>query len=184
MNVRSRNLRILGSALALVVVGIVAIRVVAAVTSDDPIERSFLIVRDESIGGFPRDGTIGDAVELLGLPTARLPGGVNQCELRWPSRGITMDTVFPGAANPCGPAGNHLSTTVTDKRWTTDAGLKIGDPAARIRELYPEAGKPSSDGIVELFTRDFSGLPLPSLTATVAKNRVVALTLYGPRRGF
>lgn len=184
MNPRARNLRILGGALALVVVGIVAIRVVAAVTSDDPIERSFLIVRDESIGGFPRDGTIGDAVELLGLPTARIPGGVNQCQLTWPSRGITMDTVFPGAANPCGPEGNHLSTTVTDPRWETDAGLKVGDPQARIYELYPDAGKPSSDGIVEIFTRDFSGLPLPSLTATVVKGRVTALTLYGPHRGF
>jgi len=138
MNARSRNLRILGAGLALVVVGIVAIRVVAAVTSDDPIERSFLIVRDESIGGFPRDGTIGDAVELLGVPTARLPGGLNQCELRRPTRGITMDTVFSGAANPCGPKGNHLSTTVTDKRWTTDTGLRIGDPVGRIRELYPK----------------------------------------------
>lgn len=164
--------------------GIVAIRVVAAVTSDEPVRRSFLIVRDESIGGFPRDGTIGAAVELLGLPTARIPGGVNQCDLTWPSRGITMNTVFPGAGNPCGAKGNHLSTTVTDKRWTTDAGLKIGDPAARIRELYPNAGSPSSDGVVEIFTRDFSGLPLPSLTATVAKGRVTALTLYGPHRGF
>lgn len=184
MNPRSRNVRILGGAIALVVLGVVAIRVVAAVTSEDPVERSFTIVRDESIGGFPRDGTIGDAVELLGVPSVRLPEGYNQCKLNWPSRGITMDTVFPGAANPCSAQGNHLSTTVTDKRWTTDAGLKIGDAQARIREVYPEAGKPSSDGIVEIFTRDFSGLPLPSLTATVAKGRVTALTLYGPHRGF
>jgi len=184
MNLRSRNVHILGGTSAHDQNGIVAIRVVAAVTSDDPIERSFLIVRDESIGGFPRDGTIGAAVEVLGVPTARLPGGLNQCVLKWPSRGITMDTLFPGAANPCGPKGNHLSTTVTDKRWTTDTGLRIGDPAARIRELYPDAGKPSSDGIVELFTRDFSGLPLPSLTAKIVKDRVVALTLYGPHRGF
>ncbi len=184
MNPRSRNLRIIGGALALVVVGIVAIRVVATVTSADPIERSFLIVRDESIGGFPRNGTIGAAVEVLGVPTARLPGGVNQCVLKWPSRGITMDTVFPGAANPCGAKGNHLSTTVTDKRWKTDAGLRVGDPVRRIQELYPDAGPPNSDGIVEVFTRDFSGLPLPSLTAKVVKGRVVALTLYGPHRGF
>ncbi|MHB1242309.1 MAG: hypothetical protein ACYC1P_02725 [Gaiellaceae bacterium] len=177
-------MRILGGAIALVVVGIVAIRVVAAVTSEDPVERSFLIVRDESIGSFPRDGTIADAVELLGQPTARIPGGLNQCDLTWPSRGITMNTVFPGAANPCGPKGNHLSTTVTDKRWETDEGLRVGDPAARIQELYPDAGPPNSDGVVELFTRDFSGLPLPSLTATVAKGRVTAFTLYGPQRGF
>lgn len=184
MNPRKRNLRILGAAVALVVVGVIAIRVVAALTSDEPIERSFTIVRDESIGGFPRDGTIGEAVELLGLPTARLPEGFNQCRLEWPARGITMTTVFPGAANPCGPEGNHLSTTVTDRRWQTDAGLKVGDPQTRIYELYPDAGQPSSDGVVEIFTRDFSGLPLPSLTANVVKGRVTALTLYGPHRGF
>lgn len=183
MNPRSRNLRILGGAVALVVVGVVAIRVVAAVTSDDPIERSFLIVRDESIGGFPRDGTTQAAIELLGVPTSRLPG-FNQCTLEWPARGIKMETLFPSSANPCGPKGNHLSTTVTDKRWETDTGLRVGDPVARIQELYPDAGSPNSDGIVELFTRDFSGLPLPSLTATVAKGRVTALTLYGPHRGF
>jgi len=89
MNPRKRNLRVLGAAVALVVVGVVAIRVVDAVTSDDPVERSFLIVRDESIGGFPRDGTIGDAIELLGLPTARLPEGLNQCRLEWPARRLS-----------------------------------------------------------------------------------------------
>lgn len=182
MNARKRNLRILGGAIALVVVGVVAIRVVAAVTSDDPVERSFLIVRDESIGGFPRDGTNQAAIELLGTPTARIPG-FNQCTLEWPARGIKMETSLTGA-NPCGPEGKHLSTTVTDKRWETDAGLRIGDPAGRIQELYPDAGPPNSDGIVEIFTRDFSGLPLPSLTANVVKGRVTALTLYGPHRGF
>jgi len=182
VNPRKRNLRILGGALALVLVGIVAIRIVAALTSDDPIERSYLIVRDESIGGFPRDGTTQAAIELLGVPTARLPSP-NRCTLEWPARGIKMDVSFPGAANPCGPTGNHISTTVTDKRWTTDNGLKVGDPAARIQELYPEAGSPDSDGIVQLFTREAFGLPLPSLTARVAKGRVVELTLYGPHRG-
>lgn len=182
MNRRSRNLRILGGAIALVVVGIVAIRVAAAVTGDDPIERSYLIVRDESIGGFPRDGTTQAAIELLGAPTARI-AGFNQCTLEWPARGIKMESSLT-AANPCGPKGKHLSTTVTDKRWETDAGLKVGDPAARIQELYPDAGVPTSDGIVELFTRDFSGLPLPSLTATVANGRITAFTLYGPHRGF
>jgi len=184
VTVRSRSARVLGAAVALVVVGIVAIRVVAAATDDDPIKRSFLVVRDESVGGFPRDGTVGAAVEVLGLPTARIAGGQGQCELKWPSRGITMTTFFPGVADACTLKGSHVSTTLTDPRWETESGLKIGDPQARVQELYPDAPPPSSDGVVELMTRDFSGLPLPSLTVTVAKGRVVALTLYGPRRGF
>jgi len=184
VNQRSRSIVVVSGAIAFLVVGVVAIRAVAELTSEDPIERDFTVVRDESVGGFPRNGTIGAAVEALGLPTARIPGGTNQCTLTWPSRGITMETFFGNVGNPCGVKGNHVSTTVTDKRWETDKGLRVGDPAARIQELYPDAGSASSDGIVEIFTRDFSGLPLPSLTATVAKGRVTALTLYGPRRGF
>lgn len=183
MNPRKRNLRILVAALALVVVGIVAIRVVAAVTSDEQIERSFLIVRDESIGGFPRDGTIGLVGETLGQPAAKIPR-FDGCTLRWPDRGIVMEAIFTNPGNKCQAKARHVSTTVTDPRWETDAGLKIGDPEARLRELYPDAPPPDSDGIVELFTRDVAGLPLPSLTAKVARGRVVALTLHGPPHTF
>jgi hypothetical protein len=174
----------LGGAIGFVVVGVAAIRIVSALTSDDPIERDFTIVRDTSIGGFPRGGTTAVAIEALGVPSARLPGNAGQCTLTWPSRGITMLAVFSDPGNPCGAKGNHVSTTVTDRRWTTDAGLSVGAALSRLHELYPDAPPPDGDGVVVLLERPFSGIPLPSLTAKVANGRVVALTLYGPRRGF
>lgn len=184
MKPRVRSLVVLGGALGFVLVGVAAIGVAAALTNDNPIERDFTIVRDVSVGGFPRDGKNAVAVETLGLPSARLPGNAGQCTLRWPSRGISMVAALSGPGDPCGEKGRHVSTTVTDKRWTTDNGLSVGAGLRRLRALYPDASGPDGDGTVILFEREFSGIPLPSLTAKIVKSRVAALTLYGPRRGF
>lgn len=145
---------------------------------------TFVIVRDVSVGGFPRDGKVAKAIAVFGQPATRESPRYDQCRLTWPSYGITMVTFYTNATlDPCGPEGRHTSTTVTNRRWRTSAGLKIGDPFWRMRQLYPRARK-DAPGRWRLTTRMFAGLPFPGLEARIVNGRVVSFTVYGPRSPF
>lgn len=146
--------------------------------------RSFVIVRDVSIGGFPRDGNVERAEAVFGEPSGLRDAIYDRCTLVWRRLGLTMETYYSqGAVSPCGPAGRHVSTTVTDRRWRTSAGLRIGDSAAKLRRLYPKA-RDQGKGEWWLILRRFAGVELPGLSARVRVGRVVSLTLYGPRVAF
>ena len=146
--------------------------------------QSFLIVRDVSIGGFHRAGTVGDAVDVFGQPSGIANAIYDRCTLRWQRLGLTMETYYSqGALSPCGDSGRHVSTTVTDRRWRTSKGLRVGDPAGKLRRLYPRAA-PQGRGEWWLLVRPFAGVELPGLAAHVRKGRVISLTLYGPRVAF
>lgn len=144
---------------------------------------TFVIDRDVSIGGFPRDGTLQQAFSVFGRPTSS-EGTYDTCRLTWRSYGVVMETYYThGSLDPCGPAGRHKSTTVTDRRWRTSKGLDIGEPLSELRKLYPKARK-DAPGKWRLTTRSFAGLPYPGLEAQIKSGRVVSLTVYGPRSGF
>lgn len=144
----------------------------------------FVLEGDESFGGFARDGTVAEAVERFGEPESRNgAGNRDRCTLRWPSLGLTMETFE--ASSPeraCGPEGKHVSSTLRGERWETSEGLKIGDPTARLRELYPDAVQQGN--LWWLTTRQFAGLAFPGLEARVANGNVVSFTVYGPKHGF
>lgn len=146
--------------------------------------RSFVIVRDVSIGGFPRDATVERAEAVFGQPTGWRDRIYDRCTLLWRTLGLEMETYYSqGALDPCGPSGRHVSTTATDRRWRTSKGLRVGDPAAKLRRLYPKASH-QGKGEWWLILRPFAGIELPGLAARVQKGRVVSLTLYGPRVAF
>ncbi len=141
---------------------------------------SFVIVRDVSIGGFPRAATVDRALQLFGRATTVNPI-YDSCTLVWRSLGLTMKSYYSqGALPPCGPNARHVSTTATDRRWRTSAGLRIGDPARKLSRLYPKATK-QGKGEWWLTVRPFAGIDFPGLAATVKAGRVFSLTLYGPR---
>jgi hypothetical protein len=145
---------------------------------------TFVIVRDVSIGGFPRDATVARAIAVFGQPTVRRqdPQAFDRCHLEWARYGVSMETYHTGGGlDPCGPAGRHVSTTVADRRWRTSVGLKIGDTVTKLRRLYPRAEK-DTPGVWWLTKRSFAGLPFPGLEAKVKNGRVAAFTLYGPRK--
>lgn len=146
--------------------------------------RSFLIVRDVSIGGFPREATVERAEAVFGQPTGWRDRIYDRCTLIWRTLGLEMETYYSqGALDPCGPSGRHVSTTATDRRWRTSKGLRVGDPAAKLRRLYPKASH-QGKGEWWLILRPFAGIELPGLAARVQKGRVVSFTLYGPRVAF
>jgi len=144
---------------------------------------TFVITRDVNIGGFDRGARVDRAVAVFGQPTSRLVprGGWDKCEIKWTALGVSMVTHHVAAVkDPCGPEGRHVSTTVTDRRWRTSVGLKIGDPLAKLRKLYPR-GYRDQPGVWWLTIRQWAGLPFPGLEAKVRNGKVVALTVYGPR---
>jgi len=159
-------------------IALAALTIAAPAASAEP---TFIIVRDVSVGGFPRDGTVANAIQTFGQPTTREDVEFDQCRLTWPRDGLTMITYYTGGElDPCGPGGRHKSSSVTDRRWRTSAGLKMGDTLQRLRNLYPRAVK-DAPGRWRLTTRMFAGLPFPGLEARIFNGRVVAFTVYGPR---
>lgn len=145
---------------------------------------NYTITGDVSIGGFPRSGTLEQAIEVFGEPTSRKSDGYEVCTLSWRSSGVTMQRLYAlGQGDPCGPESRHRSTTVTDERWKTARGLDIGDPLKELRKLYPKAQR-DAPGTWRLTTRRFAGLPYPGLEATVKRGRVVKFTVYGSRSPF
>lgn len=147
-------------------------------------QQSFLIVRDVSIGGFPRDATVERAEAVFGEPSGWRDRIYDRCTLLWQGLGLTMETYYSqGALDPCGPAARHVRTTATDRRWRTSKGLRVGDPAAKLRRLYPKAAH-QGKGDWWLILRPFAGIELPGLSARVRNGRVVSFTLHGPRVAF
>ncbi len=69
---RSRSALVFGPVVAVVVRGLVALRLSGS-GGDEAAGQNFEIVRDESIGGFASDGTIAAAAEALGPPVSRTP---------------------------------------------------------------------------------------------------------------
>lgn len=144
----------------------------------------YVIVRDVTVGGFPRAGTVRQAIEVFGAPTTQEKGAFDKCTLSWRSHGVVMETYYTNAiSDPCGPDGRHSKTTVTDRRWRTSTGLKIGDQLGKLRQLYPKAQK-DAPGTWRLTTRPLAGLPFPGLEARLKNGRVISFTVYGPRSGF
>jgi hypothetical protein len=159
--------------------------VVAVATSSAASAPSYVITGDTSIAGFPRDGTMRRALALFGQPQIRDPHGWGglECRLVWPVWGMTMMVRHPDPLHACGPMAKHKVSTITGPRWHTSAGLKIGDPVARLRQLYPKAWR-EKPGIWWLKTRYLAGLPFPGLEAKIVKGRVASFTVHGPRAGF
>lgn len=161
-------------------VAFVALALVATASA----KTDYLIAGDVSVGGFARDGTLQEAIQVFGRPTTSELVGFDTCTLTWRAHGVVMRTYYTlGEQDPCGPLARHTSTTVTDRRWRTSKGLQIGEPLRELRKLYPKARK-DAPGKWRLTTRAFVGIPYPGLEATVKNARVVSLTVYGPRSPF
>jgi hypothetical protein len=138
--------------------------------------------------------TLGAAAAAFGDPSScrriRLEDGA---VVRWNALGVrillaTLGAI-PGGASPCAydrmPIDNVRLTT---RRWTTSLGLRVGDSAAKLRRLYPDAtfhrrgrGEHSpwdSYWLVAMSSRCVFGdcshriRPVPRLVATIRDGRV------------
>src|SRR5262245_39622032 len=93
-----------------------------------------------------RDRTFADAIAAWGDPSScRMLRFPNHAVATWRSRGIWLE-LWTYASLPEGETGctapNRIYVSeirLTDRRWTTSLGLRVGDPSAKLRRLYPHA---------------------------------------------
>jgi hypothetical protein len=90
-----------------------------------------------SLGGFRTNGsheTLRNAVKAWGRPSTRKSAGGGFCRVNWSSVGVKA--VF---VSGCGDSSRIQRATLHSKRWTTERGLHVGDPTAKLKQLYPGA---------------------------------------------
>jgi hypothetical protein len=118
---------------------------------------------------------LADAVATLGSPGERLRTAAG-CLVRWPALGAAIGYAASAGADPCADdAGRARAAVLSGSRWRTGRGLAVGDPEARVGELYPRARR--RGGVVELFAAPRARV---RLSARLSDGRVAALVVAVP----
>ena len=79
-------------------------------------------------------GTLRNAIKAWGKPSTRKSGGGGFCDVNWSTVGVRA--VFRSG---CGDSSRIQWAILRSKRWTTERGLHVGDPTAKVKQLYPGA---------------------------------------------
>ena len=149
-----------------------------------------------------RNRRLSDAITAYGRPSCRVVTA-KHVVATWVERGIRIDSLS-NRALPSGKTGCSSPSLIyvseirlTDRRWVTSLGLRVGDTIARLRRLYPRSPYVRSQRNEYYLvwrharcTRSCTpqtrrhGVNFPRLSAQVANGRVVALWLpvLGQRR--
>jgi hypothetical protein len=84
------------------------------------------------MGRFGWQMKLADAHRIFGTPTSKTRS-LGACRVRWARPGLVM---FFGS---CGDSGRFVRFVGDSRAWSTQLGLRVGDPASRIHALYPRA---------------------------------------------
>lgn len=108
----------------------------AAAIADDTTIRS-----DLQLGSFHTRGPqlLTTAVDAFGAPSSAkgIPG--DECRAVWRDLGLVIAFLdLERSGRPCAK-GSFLRATMIGRAWHTATGLRIGDPVARLRRLFPHA---------------------------------------------
>jgi opacity protein-like surface antigen len=79
-------------------------------------------------------GTLRNAIKAWGKPSTRSSGGGGFCDVSWSTVGVRA--VFKAG---CGYSSRIQWARLRSKRWTTERGLHVGDPTAKLKQVYPDA---------------------------------------------
>lgn len=131
-----------------------------------------------------RTSSLSGAYRAFGKPSSAR-GKANVRRVRWKGAGVEILGVTFGSCRRKTCRTSELliqSARVTGPRWQTMAGLRVGDPAARIAELYPGEEAPS-DGKGDVVVQDaFSQIgdagDIPIVTALVRKGVVAGFDVW------
>lgn len=83
---------------------------------------------------------LADGIRAFGPPSSEREVDGTACHVRWASVGLFAIYANLGGEDPCDPQHGRLQGgALTGERWETSEGLAIGDPEARLHELYPAA---------------------------------------------
>jgi hypothetical protein len=116
------------------------------------------------------------AKSVFGRPSGQRYVDNNSCVYAWRSRGITANFVTFGAGNPC-TVGRLQALEVASGPWRTARGLEIGDTAAQVAALYPQA-RPSDGGRVIYVQNDSRYGVIPLVTAKTSGGRVASFAIF------
>jgi len=142
----------------------------------------FLIVRDESVGGVRMLATPGRARSVLGSPDAIRGVSRVECRAVWRSIGLTLSFLDLSGGAPC-TRGRLVVAIATAASWHTTRALRVGDPVARLRALYPRArfvrGAPSQGWwlVTRRTCAEVGSQPYPGLRARTARRTVTAFVV-------
>jgi hypothetical protein len=135
-----------------------------------------------AIGDFKpaRGPTLGAAIRAFGEPSSRRGGG-EICRVRWAALGVRITFQNFGGVDSCRPRGGRAQKAVVtgDRPWRTARGLRLGDRAARLRRLHPDARRTARGfRLVEGILPFGRPQPYAVLGARAAGGRVTAFTLF------
>ena len=137
---------------------------------------------DSTAGGIRiARSTPADVKKLFGAPSTTRVTSSRTCGQSWKGARLTV-TFFTFENKPCA-RGVALIVTVTGRAaWRTAVGLRVGDPAARLRALYPNArlrqGFAGETGywlVTRQICAEVGGGAYPGLLARMKGGRVSAL---------
>ena len=139
------------------------------------------------LGGVPVAGwQMEELPAVFANPESRRRNGKKLCDLSYPDQSLTL-TFYAGPYKACFGFSEVVYTRMTGD-WKTSKGLAVGDPVARIRQLYPHAGanvaRCGRSGMTRLtFLGPARGIKARERTAIVvekANGKVSALRLCVP----
>jgi hypothetical protein len=142
-----------------------------------------------------RNSRLSDAIDAYGRPACRVVRP-RQVIATWASRGIRIDSrterALPRGQTGC--SSPHLARVsqirLTDRRWVTRLGLRVGDTTTKLRKLYPNVPYVRASRneyylvwrhgkCIRSCTKAAkrSGVNYPRLTAEVKNGKVVAFRI-------
>lgn len=141
-----------------------------------------VIQGDRNAGGIKIGrSTPADVKRLFGVPSASRAVSAQSCVRSW--KGVRLVVhFFTFEGKPCAK-GVALIVTVTGRAaWRTAVGLRVADPVARLRALYPRARLRKGFGgdtgywlVTRQICAEVGGGSYPGLLARVRAGRVSAL---------
>jgi hypothetical protein len=153
----------------------------------------FAVVSDERLGSFrvKTDGTLGGAIRAFGTPSLKRGSDVT-CRAIWARHALTIDFYNLGGDDPCTRRFGFFGRAIMrGDHWRTSKGLRLGDPVARMRSLYPQARfntgrrgfRPSGWWLVTRRNRFGLSGTYPGLLAETSHGRVTAFRVTYQRGG-
>lgn len=114
------------------------------------------------------------ATRAFGRPTSCRENGRTPAVARWARLGLTAYfQSLPRNSKRC--ADPVAWVVMTGRRFVTEAGLRVGDSRARLRQLYPAATLNNGFWWLTTAFDGLSGSDFPSVYASVRQGRVIAL---------
>lgn len=144
-----------------------------------------VISGDRSAGGLVIARTTPpQAIAKLGKPGVQRPEPPYSCVLSWKAIGLTLNFIDLNGKHACKTGALIVATITNRPHWQTARGLHVGDPAARVRALYPVAGLHTPGGgqsgywlITRHACKEVGGQAFPGLLARLKNGHVAALVL-------